>query len=115
PLAEALPGLLARGESVDAALAQLLALLDEVAAVEARIAPVKAQWHQGDHQPGAELRELLSRLTRNLEHLSGHIQAADLEANARKCRLRPELDRGILSRQMQRAYGETTAPAPADH
>jgi hypothetical protein len=94
-----------QGGNAEAALQHVLTLLNQVGAIEARIAPVKAQYHGGGAKPGSQLHDVLQELRQIVERLAEGIGEAERVARERKSRLEPELDAIIRSSQMQRAYG----------
>jgi hypothetical protein len=101
---------LARGEDPTARLQSLNAALEEVASVEAGLAPVKELWQRQGYQPGPQLRSLRQRLQAAAQGLAERVAAAQHQAEARRELLRPQLDELARVRKMQRAY--RTAPRP---
>ena len=89
----------------DHSMPKLLALLDQVTGIEARIADAKALWRRNGHRPGEELQSLLVAVRERIEQLARCINRAEQEAAAHRDRLLPELDATVRSQQMQRAYG----------
>jgi hypothetical protein len=106
--AERLAGELAaacgRGEPLDDRLQQVLDLLKEIAARDARIAPVKESWMRAGRPTGAELRAVMDRIAALIGALSGHFQILEQAARSRRDALAAELDDCNRRRQMQRAY-----------
>lgn len=104
-VAETLPDVLRQGGDGSEQLRQVVAILDEVATLEASIADIRRHWQQTGRRPGGELQALLRRVTELIERLAVQIGAAEKEATTRRDRLIPDLDAGIRVRRMQRAYG----------
>jgi hypothetical protein len=104
-IAEGLPAALADGPDGGRALQHVRGLLDEVATIEARIAPSKSVWQESGRKPGAELGMLLAQMQVVIERLAACIHAAEQQAAAQKEQLVPELDAAVRSRRMLRAYG----------
>ena len=94
-----------RGGTGEENLQQIMALLNEVALIEARITDAKQAWQASGQKPGPQLQGVLERVTELIQSLSGHIQEAEREATEQKNRLVPELDAAVRGQQMQRAYG----------
>jgi hypothetical protein len=93
-----------RSEGIDERLRQVFALLEEVAAVEARIAPVKQAWEQAGRPAGTELRAVMDRVAALILQLKNHIQTIEEAVRARRDAVAAELDVCNRGRQMQRAY-----------
>jgi hypothetical protein len=104
-LVEGLPAALQDGTGGGEVLPQVLARLDEVAAIEAQITESKRRWREGERKPGPQLQHAIARLRELVERLSALIRAAEQQALAEKERLAPALDAAVRSRQMLRAYG----------
>lgn len=104
-LAEQLADSLRQGALAEDALQRLVTLLEEVALLETRIAPVKESWNQAGTSPSPELREVLARVAELIQRLAACVNAAEQEAVVQKGLLAPKLDGLIRSRQMQQAYG----------
>lgn len=106
--AERLAGELAaacgRGEPLDGRLQQVLDLLNDIAARDAHIAPVKESWMRAGRPAGAELRAVMDRIAALIGTLSGHFQILEQAARSRRDELAAELDACNRRRQMQRAY-----------
>jgi len=104
-LAESVAALLRAGEDHAGRLDRVTALLDEVAAIEERVRPLKAQWAATGGRPGPELRAVLAEVTRLIERLAQSLAEAEREAAARHAALAPQVDALIRGRAMRRAYG----------
>jgi hypothetical protein len=83
-------------------------LLDEVATIENRIAPVKEQWQRVGRKPGPELSAQLERVTGLLEQLRTMTEQLEQAALKQRSELAPELDQMARGQQMRRAYGTRT-------
>ncbi len=105
-LAADLPAALQHDSGANEKLQQVLALLDEVAVIEAGIAERKRQWQQTGQKPGSQLQSALENVAKLIELLAGHIGGAERQAIAHKSQLAPELDAMARSQQMQRAYSK---------
>lgn len=102
------------GEVADASPRQLLTLLDNVAAVEARIAPDKATWQRCGRPAGPELTRAMAQVAGQIEALLVLIADAQREAEVHRARLQPELDATALGERMRRAYGYLPAAARSE-
>jgi hypothetical protein len=96
---------LQRGGHAEDQLQRLLGFLDQVGAIEARMAPIKAQCQDRDWKPGTLLGEALTEVRQLVERLQACIQDAERVARERKSQLEPQLDAAIRGCRMQRAYG----------
>jgi hypothetical protein len=105
-LAADLPAALQNDAGANEKLQQVLALLDEVAAIEATIVEPKRRWQQTGQKPGPHLKSALEEVAKLIELLAGHICRAERQAVAQKSQLAPGLEALARSQQMQRAYSE---------
>jgi hypothetical protein len=112
-LADDLPAALRRGDDVSGRLAEVMALLDEVAAGEARLAPARGLWQRSGSAPGPELRALIADVTDLVDRLARTLGEAEQEVARRRQSLAPQLDALIRGRQMRRAYGDPLRPSLA--
>ncbi len=106
-LAEQLIGPLERGESPGEPLLRIGALMSDVAAIEARIAPVKQAWIDGGRLAGARLQSAAERLDAMIDCLAELIRGAETIAMGHRDRILQELDSTGRSIQMQSAYRGT--------
>jgi hypothetical protein len=104
-VAEALRSGAGQTGTADEKLPQMLAHLDAVAAIEARIMETKRWWVATGQQPGPQLRAVLEQVTQLIERLAVCVRETELAALAEKQSLLPELDSAARVWQMQRAYG----------
>jgi hypothetical protein len=104
-LAEELSTAFREGDTGASRLGRIQKGLEEVAAIEARIAPTKRAWEESGRQPGPELEEEMSRLRKLLTRLVERIRTAEEEVAARMSRMEPELETIARGRKMRRAYG----------
>ncbi len=93
-----------QGEPIDGRLQQVLGLLDEVAAHEARIAPLKQRWERAGRPAGPALRTVMDRAAALIRELGRPLQTIEEAACVRRDRLGTELDVCNRRRRMQRAY-----------
>ena len=107
-LAEELPTAFHRGECPGVQLQRVLAALDEVAAIEVRIADSKRRWLasrvSGWRMPGLMLQRRLAQVKDLIQHLASLIRCAEQDASAQRERMVPEVDAVIRGQQMLRAY-----------
>lgn len=103
-LAQTLRFRLQQGASVQEEMTLILACLDDVRTIEARIAETRTQWQQSGRKPGPELSAALNRVAELLASLAPLIGAAEKQALTRLGELRPQLDASSRARQMQHAY-----------
>jgi len=96
---------LQRGERAEEPLRRLLRLLDRAGAIEARVAPIRAQCQNAGWKPGPPLDGMIGEVRHLIERLQACIQEAERVAHQRKSELEPQLDAVIRGSQMQRAYG----------
>jgi hypothetical protein len=82
-----------------------MTLLDEVAAAETRLAPLRDLWRRGGTRPGPELCRVLAAVAERIERLARSLAGAEQEATRRQQGLAPQLDALIRGREMRRAYG----------
>jgi hypothetical protein len=104
-IAEQMPSSLRERAALDDRLQQLLALFNQIADQETRLAPIKERWLQSGRTPGPELRQAMEEVTSLIANLVRHIQEAEKEAVTQRDCLGSQLDTGIRARRMQEAYG----------
>jgi hypothetical protein len=89
---------------VDAWLLQVSRQLEEVHAIEARLQPVKAAWHQTGRRPGPRLSALLAEVAAAIRKLQGRMEATMAELHTQQHELAPRLDEAIRHEAGCRAY-----------
>jgi hypothetical protein len=85
-------------------LRQVFALLDEIAAQDALLVPVKQHWESVGRPTTTALRAVMDRIAGLIRLLSRELQTIEQAARARREELAAELDVCNRRCQMQRAY-----------
>jgi hypothetical protein len=91
-------------EAVDGWLPTLVAMLDRIAAVEARMAPAKAEWKRLGHAPDAALADCLRRMAELLRALAAAVDRVITDLQARRQHLPAPLEALSRSQRVQQAY-----------
>ncbi len=101
--------LLALGQGQDPAepSRRLAGVLDEVAAVESRLAEPKRRGRAGGARTDPRLQSVLAEVTAQVAQLLERTRQAEQEAAARHACLLPELDVAARARHMRSAYGRS--------
>lgn len=105
-LAADLPAALEHDGGANEKLQQVLTLLDEVAAIEARIAERKQRWQRTGQKLAPQLQSAVAKVAKLIELLAEQICRAERQAVAQQSQLAPELEAMARSQQMRRAYSE---------
>jgi hypothetical protein len=85
-------------------LGKVIALLEQVSTIEARIDAAKARWLDAGNHPGAQFQATLDRVRGLIESLQEYVQLALDREQERKDRLLPALDLLARGKRMQQAY-----------
>jgi hypothetical protein len=101
------------GEDQGPPMQHLIAVLDEVAAIEADMSAAKQLWQRSARRPGPELQAALDQVAGLIQALQACVGSAAQHARAETERLAPQLDRLVRGRQMQTAYRGTMAARPS--
>ncbi len=89
---------------VDSWLPTLMALLEQVAAVESRIATAKADWQRLGQAPGRMLAGYLGQLAALLPALGAAVERVIAAVQARRDQIPLELDALARSSRVRQAY-----------
>ena len=103
-LADSLTASLHRGEDVTGSLSQVMALLGEAAAVEARMGPSRKLWEDKHAPAGPELTAVVAEVRAQVERLAQWVAEAEGEAKAQQEQLVPQIDALLRIQERQRAY-----------
>ncbi len=87
-----------------AQLEQLCAVLDDVAAMEAGVRETRDHWDAAGSRPGAELRDTLDQVARQIAQLLELVRSVERVAESQRTALEPQIDAAALSHRMHRAY-----------
>lgn len=99
-----------RTAPVDGWLPQLVAQLDRVATVEARVATAKAEWQRLGQSPGRALADCLNRVAELLGALAAAVDGAIASLQARRQQLPAQLEALARSHRVQQAYQRIARP-----
>lgn len=88
----------------DASWSRLNGVLERVAAVDFRLAPLKQRWAAGGTSPGPELQSALERVRSQLEELLAATGRAEQQARTARDRLSASADVAVQGQRMRRAY-----------
>ena len=87
----------------------VVAFLDKIAAVEARMTETKSWWLATGQKAGPDLRAALDEVTQLIDRLTSCVREAEQTASASRQALTPQLDAAARGMQMRRAYAGAQA------
>ena len=91
--------------TMDECATALLLALDQVTALEARIAQTKQEWQRQARQAGPALRQAMALVHDRLLQLSAAVDQSIRDLEASQQTMLPRLDQFARLQQMHRAYG----------
>ena len=103
-LVRSLPATIAQGSSIEASLARMSSMLDDLHVSDLQISPLRDQWLASQKKPGVDLAQSVKSVKELIVSLIDNVRIAEQAAEKAKTRLFPQMSAESMGRKMHAAY-----------